>query len=977
MFLDAMLRPLKIIFLAVLIIGLACSRSGSDPILLVDPFIGTGGHGHTFPGATAPFGMVQLSPDTRLEGWDGCSGYHYSDSIVFGFSHTHLSGTGVADYCDILFKPCIGPLHWDNGYKGEPGYGSKFSKESEQASPGFYSVILEEGIQVDLTAGPRSGFHKYLFDKMDEAHVVLDLLHRDPLLEGRIEMINDSTIAGFRRSSSWARDQIVYFYAIFDQPWSSMQAWKSEGFTDEWVKAAFFFEPQEEKTIMLKVGISAVDINGARKNLEADIQGWDFEGRKEVTEQLWRDELKKIEIEAEDSVKEIFYTALYHSMIAPNLFSDVDGRYRKSIPKTAETPYDAIGQLDEGEAQFTIFSLWDTYRATHPLYSIIDRKRSLQYIHTFLRQYEDGGQLPVWELACNYTGCMIGYHSVSVIADAFAKGITDFDTELALEAMRHSAEQEHMGLRPFRSRGYISSEDEAESVSKTLEYAYDDWCIAEFAEQIGELEVYADYSERAQFYKNLYDPEDKFIKARYNGGWYKPFKPEEVNFNYTEANGWQYSLAVPHDIAGLINLMGGQAVLEAHLDSLFTSDPQLSGRKQSDITGLIGQYAHGNEPSHHMAYLYNFTSSPWKTQYYTSKIAREMYSTHPDGLSGNEDCGQMSSWYVLSAIGIYDVCPGSPYYELSGPVVERAVIRLENGNEFDIRRKGSGPFIQSIQLNGANLEGTSLSHDVIMKGGNLVYFMGEEANEAWGLAEKAYSSIDDAMIVPVPAISAASPSFQDSMLISIYAIEGEVMYKDEIRDTNFLSYSGPFYIYEDSKVEAYAIKNELKSKVVRSSYKKVNRNWILELHSGYASQYAASGDNALIDGIGGGMDFRTGAWQGYQASDLDLTIDLKEMKRIRSVRVSCLQDVNSWIWLPKEVEIILKDARGNLVGRERITHDVPDNLYGSIPHEFIIEGDFRNVQFIEIRAINYGLCPEWHLGAGGQAWIFADEVIIE
>ncbi|MEM9022377.1 MAG: GH92 family glycosyl hydrolase, partial [Bacteroidota bacterium] len=536
----------------------------SDLTQFVNPFIGTGGHGHTFPGATRPFGMVQLSPDTRLEGWDGCSGYHYTDSVVYGFSHTHLSGTGVADYCDILFKPCVGSWRTNNGYESHPdsGYASFFSKASETAAPGYYRMALNEGIGVELTATERVGMHRYTFHEAENAHVVLDLFHRDQLLDAGLELVDDRTIRGFRRSKSWAQDQVVYFVAQFSKP---MQDHLIEGDSllydnspysaSQEAKAIINFDLNPGDTLLLKVGLSAVDWEGARKNLEAELPHWDFDRVRQEAEDTWNVELNKIRLDSPDEAeKTIFYSALYHTMIAPNLFSDVDGRYRKALPKAKEDREGMapIGQLEDGQQQYTIFSLWDTYRATHPLYTIIDQERTNAYIQTFLRQYQDGGQLPVWELACNYTGCMIGYHSVSVMADAYVKGIRDYDAQLALEAMRHSAGMSHLGLDALVEHGYIPSGEEPESVSKTLEYAYDDWCIATMAEAIGDKETHQVYSQRAQYYKNLFNPENGFLMGRANGGWHGPlpFRPEEVNFNYTEANGWQYSLAAPHDITG-------------------------------------------------------------------------------------------------------------------------------------------------------------------------------------------------------------------------------------------------------------------------------------------------------------------------------------------------------------------------------------------------------------------------------------------
>lgn len=643
-------------------------ESGYD---YVNTFIGTGGHGHTFPGATLPFGMVQLSPDTRLEGWDGCSGYHNTDTIIYGFSHTHLSGTGVGDYGDVLLMPTQGEVQFDNGYKtiADSGYASWFKKETEHASPGYYEVKLEEhDINVRLTTTQRVGIHEYTFNKADTANIMLDLTHRDQLLDYDINVVSEKEITGYRVSKAWASEQHIYFVIQsnkafeFNEMMGEVITKSERGKTKPRLnKGAFRFTTKDGDKIVLKVGISAVSIEGARKNLETEAPHWDFEQYKSAARVEWEKALNKIQVASQDNIKkEIFYTALYHTMIAPNVFSDLDGKYRGMDMKIHES---------KDGPQYTVFSLWDTFRATHPLYTIIEQKKTNEFIRTFLRQYKDGGALPIWELAANYTGCMIGYHAIPVIVDAYIKGIRDYDSELAMEAMLHSARQDKLGLEAYKRKGYIAAGDESESVSKTLEYAYDDWCIASMAKNMGYMEVHEEFIERAQFYKNSYNPSSGFMQPKMNGGWSAGFNPAEVNFNFTEANSWQYSMFVPHDIEGLIKLHGGSQNFEQKLDELFTTEMELTGRHQADITGLIGQYAHGNEPSHHMAYLYNYVGKPYKTQERVHQILTEQYTNQPDGLSGNEDCGQMSAWYVLSSMGFYSVTPGDDgYYSFGTPL---------------------------------------------------------------------------------------------------------------------------------------------------------------------------------------------------------------------------------------------------------------------------------------------------------------------
>ena len=627
----------------------------------VDPFIGTGGHGHTYPGATLPFGMVQVSPDTRLTGWDGCSAYHYSDSVVYGFSHTHLSGTGCSDYGDVLLMPTVGAVRLlrGDGTDPESGYCSRFSHRNEEAAPGYYRMKLDNGgVIVELTATKRAALHRYIFPKSDRANVVIDLAHRDPVIDSRVKIVSDTEIDGYRRSRAWADDQRVYFVARFSKPFASYGVARNDTVmsgageaSGTNVKAYVTFATEADEPVLVKVGISAVDIEGARKNLRAEIPGWDFDRVRADADGVWNAALGKITVKGGTRDQRVtFYTALYHAMLAPNLFMDADGRYRGRDLAIHEA---------EDFTNHTVFSLWDTYRAEHPLFTIIEPERTVDFIKTFLAQYEQGGLLPVWELAANETNCMIGYHAVPVIVDAYIKGIRGFDAREALEAMKRSAGADSRGLEAYRELGYIPSDTEGESVSKTLEYAYDDWCIAQMARALGKEEDYATYIRRAQSYKNLFDPSTGFMRAKINGGWLAPFDPAEVNFNYTEANAWQYSFYVPQDVRGLIGLMGGGERFAARLDSLFTVSPKTTGTELPDVSGLIGQYAHGNEPSHHMAYLYNFAGRPWKTQERVRSIMDGLYHAGRDGLCGNEDCGQMSAWYVLSALGFYPVTPGT------------------------------------------------------------------------------------------------------------------------------------------------------------------------------------------------------------------------------------------------------------------------------------------------------------------------------
>ena len=684
----------------------------------VDPFIGTGGHGHTFPGVTVPFGMMQLSPDTRLSGWDGCSGYHNSDNKIYGFSHTHLSGTGASDYGDILLMPTTGKPQLSN-----KKYSSLFKKENEKASAGYYSVVLDKSnIKVELAATIRSGLHKYTFPKSTSANVILDLTHRDRVKESDITINGNTEITGKRVSDNWANNQILYFVIQFSKPFVCSQTLGS-------LKASVSFETEEGEVIYAKIGMSAVSVEGARKNLEAEQTGFDLEKLKSDAKSAWNKELSRIEIEAKDEhVMRTFYTALYHCMIAPNVYQDVDGKYRGrdfEIHETKDFTY------------HTVFSLWDTYRALHPLLTLIDKKRTSDFINTFIKEFEEGGRLPVWELSSCETWCMIGYHAVPVIWEAYSKGVTSFDANKAYEAMKFSAMEDKNALKGYKANGYIKYMDDGQSVSRTLEYAYDDWCIAQMAKKLGKEEDYKYFIERAQYYKNVYDVTTGFMRPR-NDGFLSPFDPFEVNHHYTEGNSWQYSFYVPQDLSGQMKLLGGKEKLAAFLDSLFSASTKLTGHKQPDITGLIGQYVHGNEPSHQIAYEYNYAGQPWKTQAMVRRIMNEMYRDQPDGLAGNEDCGQMSAWYIFSALGFYPVCPGSEQYAIGSPIVDKAIIHLEDGKSFTILAKNNNVqnvYINSAKLNGKEYTKSFLTFDDIIKGGTFELEMNNAPNTKWGSAD--------------------------------------------------------------------------------------------------------------------------------------------------------------------------------------------------------------------------------------------------
>jgi len=922
------------------------------PFETVNPFIGTGGHGHTYPGATVPFGMVQLSPDTRLEGWDGCSGYHYSDSIVYGFSHTHLQGTGVADYCDILFMPTNHKLKvaekWNDAYK------SSFSHKKEEASPGYYKVHLDDyNIDAEFTTTERTGIHKYNFAQGDSCRLFIDMMHRDELRYYDIQTSGDTAVFGYRVSKGWAEEQHCYFYAVFSKPFhdfTQLDISYDEKNQDGQRKIVYeqvqvfsmLFDPTDEITV--KVGISGVDCEGAKANLYAEAPHWDFDLYRKQARSKWEACFEKARIEESDFDEMAkYYTALYHCYTVPNLWSDVDGRYRGEDKKI---------HTAKGYKRYTVFSLWDTFRAYHPLMSELEPEITRDWIVTFLEIFKQRGELPVWELAGNETYCMIGYHSVPVILDAYRRGITDFDHQLALRAMVTSATGPQEEKRAYDLYGYVPSERFSESVSKTLEFAYDDWCIAQFAKDLGDMKTYERFIIRAQNWKNIFDPETGFMRPRRNGGFPSPFDPYQVDFNFTEANSWQYSFFVPHDILTLMEYHGGQRAFSNKVEELFHAAPKTTGREQSDITGLIGQYAHGNEPSHHAAFLYNYGAPCYEPSCYATKktvdqIMKEMYTNAPDGLCGNEDCGQMSAWYVLAKNNLYSLCPGNPEFVTFQPYAAQK-------SEHTIGTK----------------------HIV-------------EASETIN------SRIEDFLIVPAPVILGPQTSFANEAKISSFCTDtlasAELLvitgFDDpqtgELNETHQMhpfknKTEGTYKSEKNIEVTASATREGyLPSKEVHALYRRNNMNMTMMSSTPYDNQYTGGGTNAMIDGVHGGEDFRTGAWQGWRGTNAEMIVDLGTEKPITTVGVSCLEEIKSWIWFPSLIEVSFSHDGKTFGSPIKITHEEPTDSYVPRVKEFTtnVRASGRYVKFTIHPA--FTSIPSWHLGAGDKCWIFADELIVK
>jgi len=715
----------------------SCSKQGTDSLQSpVNLFIGTGGHGHTYPGASLPHGMVQLSPDTRTNGWDACSGYHYDDSTLIGFSHTHVSGTGIGDLGDILFLPYSGELKSvaPNGDDKESSFGSAFSHKDEIAFPGYYSVILKDyDVRAELTASLHAGFHRYTFPKDKQACVYINLartIHNRQLAQSEIQVINDHEIQGMKQVHGWAPNRYIYFYVQFSEPF--------EYTMDDSAHINLRFQPAvQSKQLLAKTGISFVDCDGAKNNLLSEIAGWDFDRVKKNASMAWNKELSKIEITTSDKKdRTIFYTALYHAALQPIVSSDVDGRYRTMDNRI---------ERDTSYTNYSIFSLWDTFRALHPLNTVISPDENQAMIRSLIRKSDEGGLLPMWELISNYTGCMIGYHAVSVIVDSYMKGQRDFDIEKAYRACLKSSSYDtvnvsptidrsvlHNGLMPVGRQykntiGYIPADVERQSVARGLEYAYNDWMIAQFAKGLGKENDYARFMELSKNYRHYYDPSTGFMRGKMSdGSWRTPFDPRASDHNnddYCEGNAWQWTWFVPHDVDGLVELIGGKKAFIEKLDSLFTVSSELTGDNPSaDISGMIGQYAHGNEPSHQTIHLFNMAGQPHKTQALTDEVLQTLYFDDPNGLSGNEDCGQMSAWYILNSMGFYSYCPGAPFYSIGRPLFDEVKIKLENGKTFIIRvsnNSKSNKYVASARLNGKTLDTLFFSHKDLMDGGLL------------------------------------------------------------------------------------------------------------------------------------------------------------------------------------------------------------------------------------------------------------------
>ena len=938
---------------------LLLAACGSGLTRYVNPLVGTDFHGHTYPGAIAPYGQIQPSPDTRLEGWDGCSAYHYSDDTVYGFSHTHLNGTGCEDYGDVLLMPVMAEGEDWHFTKEMPQteFRSKFSHRSEDATPGYYRVVLDRNrVMVELTATQRVAAHRYSFPRNGKKGFVVDLRHRDKVLSAGFEKQQQAgLLCGWRESDAWTPHQKCFFALECSEPIKEVR------YYDGGLKALVVLADDCQQAEVY-VAVSGVDCEGARRNLATRMDK-SFDALRAETHDSWEKTLGKIVVEGGSrKERQNFYTALYHCYTSPYLWSDVDGRYRamNDTVYRSETPI------------YTVFSLWDTYRALHPLMTIVEPKITEDWVNTMLNQYETGGELTMWELSAHETHCMIGYHACPVILAAQQAGLLDDWSESRrlklLEGMIATSNRTE-AHQAYAAQGYLDSQEDNESVSKTLEYAYDDWCIARYAlhemthDSVADTtakykylnEVYDTYMRRAQSWQNIMDDQG-FMHARRNGGFVTPFDPVEVNNHYTEANSWQYSTYVPHDVAGWIAQMGGREKAERFLDSLFNSSSETSGRDQSDITGMIGQYAHGNEPSHHAAYLYAYVGAGDKLDAVVHRVLHELYTPEPDGLCGNEDCGQMSAWYVMSAMGFYPVCPGSGEYVTVTPLFDRVTIHREGEGDLVIDRKRW------------------------------------QAGKFWDLKnvfdESQQTFPAKLRCTPSPYFNDWQPRFEDSTWVTLKArmltpdSKVRIYYTLDGRqpDSNAHLYNGPILVKNDMTINAVAYDPQQGySHVVSQSLKRFIADKRLTYITKPAPQYTENGAEGLVDRLYGTTNYRIGGWQGW-TGDMEVVVDLLQPKSLVSVGVDCLENMRSWVFFPTKVEVSVSNDGKNYTRWGMVENTefeaVRERQEESVQHTFTCHGNYTTARYVRIKATNYGKMPDWHISAGEQAWLFVDEIEI-
>lgn len=927
----------------------------------VNPFIGTGGlgwsEGRCYPGATIPYGMVQLSPENRDDLWTGY--YRYDLSTIKGFSHTHISGSGISEGADITIAPTVGDIRF---VPGEPdkinsGYRSRYTKTTEKASPGYYTVFLDDyGIKAELTTTLRTGMHRYTFPKSKQSNLIVDLRYgvkEDWVLDSWIKVIDKHHIGGFRRTNRWAGDQRQYFVAEFSKAIdsvaivsNSVMDWNMKEAQGNNLQAVIRYQTENNEQIGVKVALSAVSMESALENLLHENKGWNFDKIRQKAAMAWDKNLSKIEVEGQvDSLKQIFYTAYYHTLLGPTVYSDVNGDYLGSDYK--------IHNVGKGKNYYTLFSLWDTYRTLHPLMTILEPTRVNDIINTFVQIYTQSDLLPVWNVYSSETWCMMGYHAVSVIADAYVKGLRDYDSEKALEACKKMANLDYLGLEYYKNLGYIPSDKNRWAVSKVLEYAYDDYCISQLAKAMGHKSDYEDFAKRSLSYKNVFNIENKFLMPKNNDGtWKASFTPNGWSKDYCEAGAYHYRFYVPHDLTSLVSMYGGEEKFSSALDSIFTKR----------------MYEHSNEPSHHMPFLYNYVGKPWKTQERVREILLSCYNTFPAGLCGNDDVGQMSAWYVMSALGLYPVCPGNPEYILTSPLFDKVTLNLENGKKFVISAENQSlenKYIQSVTLNGEPYTHSYITHNDIMKGGELHFVLSDVPNKSWGIAlsdrpvSRVGLQVADRPNILVNSDHAVGPK---TISMGTSSPNSSIYYTMDGTEPNEHStlYTHPFQVKENVVIKARNIQKGMSSSLVSErtiSIKETEFPKIIENISlpQYHELTADGGALNLIDGFCGTTETYGGYWVFSENKDLDVTVDRGCELPFEEITTHFLHQPNTGSFAPKEVQYLISNDGKNFTLLEKHVYDFQANKNKlSDIITFTTNTISGKARYIRVKAVNAG-----------------------
>ena len=982
---------------------------GLHAIDYVNPMIGTGGIGHTFPGATIPFGMIQLSPSNDFKDWNWCSGYHYSDSILKGFAHNHISGPGLAGLGDILFMPGSGKVLTEPGSEEDPdsGYRSRFSHDHETALPGYYAVHLDDyNIDVELTCTARVGFHRYTFLNKGPAYIIIDPTHRimESLYETEIEYVGDSEIRGYKYSDGEAGLRKVYFHAVFSEPFSSKgiiadgRAAGSEKARSVETKAYVVYDCDSVLVVSVKVGLSFVSYQGAKLNLETEADGLEFYEAREKAYETWNNVLKRIEVKSdnEDYLKN-FYTAVYHAFQSPNIISDTDGKYFVE------------GKIYNSDIpQYSRYSTWDTYRALHPLFTLIEHSRNAEFVNSLASRHSQAGvELPVWELCGHDNVCMLGYSPASVMAEAIVKDLPGIDIEKAYNAMRAAAFNADKvspnsgvsGIDEYIQTGFVPAEIK-QSVSKTTEYGYHDWAIAMVARKLGRTEDYKLFRNRSYGFKRLFNSEKSYIWPMSGTGEWEDIDMtvwDELITHYISGNIWGYSSYAPHAMPELIKLYGGHSSYAEWLDGVVSDSSEIGGSQHVDISGFIGKYGHGDEPSHQMAYLYNYAGQPWKTQELVSRVLETMYKPTVDGLVNNDDLGQMSAWYIFSSLGFYPVSPVDEEYIIGAPLFDKAQIRLSNGNSFVVlaaNQSARNKYIKWVKLNGTKLKSSYITHDEIMKGGILEFRMSAKPNKSWAVKTEnlpGFSNFDPgelggatATFTPFERDRSNVSEGQRVIILESNNRNSEIHYTldGSSPDTGAAVFDNKIIINSSGTLRARAYSEGLKPGIEFSKEYYITDSLYLEpgypilLMETEPKGYGEGRPGLILDRELGSEDFGDGKWIAFDGSDMVAIIDFGKPVNLNNIMVGCLTGTISWIFPPSGIELSVSDNNKDYSKVAKKDLEVLTEHTGPLVGRYKISFKPQYNRYLKIHLLNYGPMPYWHGAAGKKPWVFVDEILI-